>query len=414
MRLAAALATAVVARVVVFALAVPHPTRFVTNDSHEYDTLARHFDAAYVHGQLLGLTLLRPPGYPAFLAAVYGAVGHSVTAAIVVELVLGVATVAGVYVLARHLVGETAALVAAFALALDPVSIAMTSNLTTETLFAALWVAAALCWIRLAPPWLAAAGLLFGLSTLVRPVALYLPVLLVPLTWLLTRRVVLAALVLVAFAVPVGLWAARNHHETGVATVSTIGAHNLLDYRAADALAIDAGGSRADAARRLEAQVPARSNPARRAQAESSLAWRTLLHHPKGAFLTTVEGLGRVLFGPGRAELLRLVRGHPDRRDAVDGAIVAVAAVLLLCLLVLAAVGVAALARSRAWLALAATLGLAVYDVLLSAGAEGNARLRMPADPFLAVLAGAGAVALSSRAGRSAARRAFPTRTGPR
>lgn len=399
MRLAVALAVATATRVAVFAVAVRQPERFVTKDSREYDALARHFDAAYVHGHPLALSLLRPPGYPAFLAAVYGVFGHSITAAIVVELILGVATVYGVYVLAGSLLGPTAAFVAALALALDPVSIAMTSNLTTETLFAAVWVAAALCWIRLTPVWLAAAGVLLGVSVLVRPIAEYLPVLLVPLTYLLTRRVVLAAVLLVAFAVPAGLWVVRNHHETGVATVSTISAHNLLDYRAADALAIDEGGSRADAARRLDAQVPHRSNPARTAQAESSLAWHTLFHHPKGAAITTVKGLGRVIFGPGRAELGRLTTGSQ--------LLIVLEVLLLGCLLLLAAAGTVALVRSRAWLALSATLTFVVYDVVLSAGAEGNARLRMPADPFLAVLAGA---AVSSLVARSAARSSSPSR----
>lgn len=41
--------------------------------------------------------------------------GHSVTAAIVVELVIGVATVAGVYFLVDRLLGPTAAFVAAAA-----------------------------------------------------------------------------------------------------------------------------------------------------------------------------------------------------------------------------------------------------------------------------------------------------------
>jgi 4-amino-4-deoxy-L-arabinose transferase-like glycosyltransferase len=403
MRLAVALAAAIATRVTVFALAVGEPSRFVTKDSVEYDTLARHFGSAYVHGHPLALSLLRPPGYPAFLAAVYGVAGHSVTTAVVVEVVLGVATVAGVYLLADRLVGPTAAFGAALALALDPVSVAMTSNLTTETLFAALWVAAALCWVRLTPPWLAAAGLLLGVSVLVRPLAEYLPVLLVPLTFALTRRVAATLVLLVAFALPVGLWTARNHHETGVATVSTIGAHNLLDYRAADALRIENGGSRADAARRLDAQLPHRSNPAREAQAESSLAWHVLLHHPKGAVLTTAAGLGRVLFGPGRAELSRLVTGS----TAGPAGLVAVEALLLGGLLLLAATGVVVLARARAWLALAATLTFAVYDIVLAAGPEGNARLRMPASPFLAVLAGA---AVSSVVARSAARTAFPSR----
>jgi len=394
-----ALTAAVVTRVAVFALAVQHSSRFWTKDSFEYDALARHFDRP------LALSLLRPPGYPAFLRVVYSVTGRSATHAIVVELVISVATVIGTYVLARRLLGRPAAAVAAFALAIDPVSIAMSSNLTTETLFAGLWVLGALLWVASLETraWLAAlAGLVFGLSALVRPIAEYLPVLLVPLTLALARahRVGAAALLLVAFAIPTGLWIARNHHDTGVATLSTVGAHNLLDYRAAGALALDTHRSRVDVARRLDAEIHRSGNPARDAQAESSLAWHTLEHHPKGASVMTVEGLGRVLFGPGRAELARLVVGSTTGPLLL----VAVEAGILFTMLLVAAVGVVLLARAGRWIPLAATLTFVAYDVVLSAGPEGDARLRMPAAPFLAVLVGAGAVrVVNSRARTSAA-----------
>ena len=400
--LVAALAVATVTRVLVFALADRHPGRFITRDSLEYEALGRHWTAAYVHadhGRLFDLSLLRPPGYPALIALV-----QNTTAVIVVELVLSVATVALTYLLAAALFDARIAAIAAFLLAIDPVSIAMSSNLTTETLFAFLLVLVAWLWVtgRLL------AGFVLGIATLVRPIALYLPVLLLPLSALLPRRrAVAAAALAVGFAVPVGVWVARNHHDTGVATVSTISAHNLLDYRAADAVAIDHGTSRADEAVRLERQVGPAPNPARRAQRESSLAWHTLFHHPKGAILTTVEGLSRVLLGPGRAEMLRLVAGRTDTRTLGDKLLVAVEALILFATLLLAAAGVVLLVRRRAWVALAATLTFAAYDILLSAGAEGNARLRMPASPFLAVLA---AVAVSSLVARSAARAASRSR----
>lgn len=114
--------------------------------------------------------------------------------------------------------------------------------------------------------------------------------------------------------------------------------------------------------------------------------------------VTTAEGLGRVVFGPGRAELGRLTTR--------SRALVAVE-LLLLGLLLLATWGVLVLVGARAWPALTATLTFAVYDIALAAGAERNARLRMPAAPFLAVLAGA---AVSSLVARSAGRAASPSR----
>jgi len=83
---------------------------------------------------------------------------------------------------------------------------------------------------------------------------------------------------------------------------------------------------------------------------------------------------------------------------------VLVEAAILFATLLLAAAGVVVLARARDWLPLAATLTFVVYDVVLSAGPEGDARLRMPTAPFLAVLAGAGAArVVSSRVRTSAA-----------
>jgi hypothetical protein len=399
---------AALTRTTLFLVADRHPGRFLSRDSLGYDRLARHFSTAYLHtrsGGLFDLSLLRPPGYPAFVAVVYALTDRVVAHVIAVEVVLGVATVVLTYYFARDLVGSTAAALAAFVLAIDPVSIAMSSYLTTEVLFAFLWVAAAYAWsgaLELEDPWWGVAtGLLFGLSALVRPIAAYLPVLLVPLTLLVARRpharrgFVTAAL-LVGFAVPVGGWLARNTAETGVATVSTVQSRDLLSYRAAGALAADTGVSIDTAASELEREVAARTHPGENAaeisRVQNSIAWRTLLHHPAGALITTIEGLGKVLFGPGRAQLLLPARGYTSPRDAADRVLLLAAAGVLFATLALAAVGVVVLARSRSWLPLACTLTFVLYDIVLASGSEGNGRLRMPAMPFVAVLSGVGGV----------------------
>jgi 4-amino-4-deoxy-L-arabinose transferase-like glycosyltransferase len=409
---------AAVTRISVFLVADRHPSRFLSPDALEYDRLARHFLDAYAHarsGSLFDLSLLRTPGYPAFVAAVYAVSGRVVAHVIVVEVVLGVATVVMTYFLAERLVGRPAATLAAFVLAVDPVSIAMGSNLTTEVLFAFLWVVAALLWARGlqggSPWWAGSAGLVLGLSALVRPIAAYLPALLVPLTLVTARasagrRALASCALLVAFAVPVGLWIARNATETGVATISTIESVNLLTYRAADALAIDTGVSRDEASLELSREVAARAKPGANAaeisRVQDSVAFHTLVHHPGGAAISTVEGFGRVLFGPGRAELLRLVRGYDSPRDAGDDVLLLVSAGLLFATLALALVGVVVLVRERSWLVLVCTLTFVAYDILLASGAEGNGRLRMPAMPFLAVLAGAGGARLLRRRGARA------------
>ncbi|MES1247568.1 MAG: glycosyltransferase family 39 protein, partial [Actinomycetota bacterium] len=196
------------ARVLVFALAVSHPSRFKTSDSLEYDRLAHHFHEAYVssrQGPLFDLSLLRPPGYPALIAAV-NALGGGATAVIVVELLLSVATVGITYLLAAALFDRHIATVAAFLLAIDPISIAMSSNLTAETLFALLLVAAALLLVGRSRVLAVGAGLAIGLSVLVRPISMYLPLVLVFTMPMLLRRRWVA--VLIAAAIPIGAWMA--------------------------------------------------------------------------------------------------------------------------------------------------------------------------------------------------------------
>ena len=424
----APVALAVATRLLLFSVTAAHPSRAVPGDAHQYDLLARHFVAGYVHprhGNLFDLSLLWPPGYPTFIAGVYGVTGRSVTHVLVAQIVLSVATVVLTYLLAARLVGRGPALLAAFVLALDPISITMSNVFESEALFATLYVLSALVWIRglrrRSMFDIGVVGGLLGLSVLVRAIALYVPVVLVPATFALAsgsrfRRALTAGALLLAFAVPVGFWLARNASETGVATISTTQGINLKEYRAAGALAIDSGISLGQARQILDAEVARRTRPgmnvAEVSQIQTSVALHTLVQHPKGAVLTTIEGFGRVLFGPGRAELLRLVRGYISPRNATDDALLAAEAGLLFATLGLALVGVVSLVRTRVWLPLVCTVSFAFYDILLASGAEGDARFRMPSMPFIAVLAGVGGIVLlrSLRGRRIASRWAAPPR----
>src|SRR5262249_18996136 len=141
-----------------------------------------------------------------------------------------------------------------------------------------------------------AAGLLFGLATLTRPITLYLPLVLV---LFLIRRRAIWAFALASILLP-GAWAFRNHRETGVFTVSSIGGENLLSYRAVGALVVkdkpvldavlalqkDAGFYAPAVRLRMPLlhaalrEVPEAKNHAQRASGYSRLARRILLQHP--------------------------------------------------------------------------------------------------------------------------------------
>ena len=121
---------------------------------------------------------LRPPAYPLLLASLYELVGHSWTAARLMEALLGTVCVLLVYLLVREVWGDRAGLVAAGLAAVFPPLIMLNGSLVSESLFLPLELGAllaVLAWRRRPRLWLAAlVGLLCGLAMLTRTVGVAL------------------------------------------------------------------------------------------------------------------------------------------------------------------------------------------------------------------------------------------------
>jgi Dolichyl-phosphate-mannose-protein mannosyltransferase len=413
--LAAILVVATLVRLALFLVAVGHPERFLTPDSPHYAALGRDFSEAYFgsdSGRLFDLSLLRTPGYSAFIAAVFAVSGDSVTAVIVVQLLLSLLTVFLVYLLAAQLFDTSTAAWAGFALAVDPVSVALANYLQSDPLFTLLLVTATLLWLRAlrsAPPlWDAAAGFVLGMAILVRHIGLYLPLVLLPANWFLqrgrwTRRLASTSAMVLALALPVGGWIARNAVSTGVPLLSTGEGTNFLYYRAAGALVEDEGITLTQARSRLRAGLQNRLRPGMN-DAEISVEARALgvevlLDHPLGALRSSLKGVALMFIGPGRAELLRLV-GDPTITE-VDTAgnilLVGVAALINGAIVLGAAAGGYLLVRRRRYVELTIILSFVLYIVVISAGPEAYSRFRVPAVPFLAIAAGYAASSTFSR-----------------
>lgn len=180
----------------------PDPTR---GDAGEYVRYALHLADGYF-GRGGVPDAYRSPGYPVLLWLA----GNWIYQA---QMVLGVATVAGVIALARQWMPRGWALGAGLWMALQPHHIAATGTLLSEVLFGALVVGALLAAscaherrsLRLS----VLAGALFGAAYLTNPVIAFLPFLLVPLFWRAGMGKHGAALALVAL-VAIGGWGARN------------------------------------------------------------------------------------------------------------------------------------------------------------------------------------------------------------
>jgi 4-amino-4-deoxy-L-arabinose transferase-like glycosyltransferase len=184
-------------------------------------------------------TAFWPVGYPAFLAGLFAVFGPNVEAAKITNLALSGVAMVFVYRIARRAAGsETAARAALLLAALYPTQIFYTELLYSELLFTALLLAG-IDLLLDAPEtrrrWMmvVAAGVCFGLASLVKTQALLLPGLLVGGALVLRRigfrQAVLTGLIAYATCLAViAPWTVRNWAVLGQPVlISTNGGFNL-------------------------------------------------------------------------------------------------------------------------------------------------------------------------------------------
>lgn len=183
-----------------------------------------------------GPTAFRPPGYPVVLAAV-DLVGGGWTAMRILGALLGVATVALIFLIAQRIWDRRVAVVAGGIAAVFPPLVVLNVSLLSEVLF--LPLALASIWAVLAfrddrrLRWAAAAGVLCGLAVLTRVNGLPLVLALAFGVWVLSprfsrRALVAPAVVVLAMVLTLLPWVVRNTLEFDrLVGVSTGGGYAL-------------------------------------------------------------------------------------------------------------------------------------------------------------------------------------------
>jgi 4-amino-4-deoxy-L-arabinose transferase-like glycosyltransferase len=173
-----------------------------------------------------------PVGYPGFLGGVFAAFGSSVFVAKLVGIVLYLATAILTYSLSKHLFhSEDAARITLGILCLYPNHIAYTALLSTEILFAFLLVLGAVLFVH--AKWhfslFALAGVSWGLATLTKPLAIFVPLLfcLVFCTGV-KARVEAGAVTFIVMILTIMPWMIRNYTLFGTPRLSTNGGIVLM------------------------------------------------------------------------------------------------------------------------------------------------------------------------------------------
>jgi hypothetical protein len=437
--LAGILALALALRLGLFLFMVHDDRKFYAGDTNSYElpalNLLNHGVFSSEPRPPYTPELSRTPGYPAYLALVYGLFGRRPALAIAGQILLGSLSVWLTYWLARQCgLPAGAGLLAAALMAVDFMTNMEVVSLLTETVFTALLLASLCLLLRYcgAPrwPWLLASAGLIALAALTRPIAQALPLLLLPVFWLAApvarrRAALLAGLTFAGLSLGlINVWAARNYARSGDWTLSTIADDNLLYYRARDVLAEVQGRPQDEVWSDLEREVNQVTADRRLSVADTSAYMRqralgVFLHYPAATARMTLAGLARILADPGFSRVCTVLNPASETYDCVPGrgtmngtgvlqtawivwsgfswlqrAALAWGVIGLAATYGLGVLGALALIRNRRLLAALLLIGLVVFFCGLSAGAEANARFRVVVMPMLAILAGQGGLAL--------------------
>lgn len=353
---------------------------------------------------------IRTPGYPLFLLP-FLALSLPGSVVAVAQHLLRAGLVFFFFTTVRRRLGAPLASIAALLLAADLPSIHYANKMLSETLFTALLFLLYLLAIELAeaPRWnlLVGAALLAGALVMVRPVAIAYSVVLAAMLFRRIGKRMTLALLILSSIIPF-VWAFRNWRQTGVATVSSVAGTNMLMFRAAGALAIlEDGDFHRDLLRQqndLKAEADGDIEDALGiedagelphavlASHYSRIARRIVLEHPVASALLTIRGLLVLCFDSDWESAMITSRLH---NSIVRIAFDAFGAMTFL----LMAIGIAALwNRDRiVGLLTAATIG---YFLCMAAGAEAEARFRVPVMPQYLIAAAAGISAIRRSCGK--------------
>jgi len=182
---------AVVARIAILIFAEHKPDRFDFDDSYRYVLVAENIAAGNGPIESDDVRSGTDPLYPGILAVGVLCGCDDVRSVMrfgrVVNAMLGVVSVALLALFARRVVGDCAALTAGAILAVDPILLFFNALVLTETCYIALLLCAFYAVIRLGGRrcllWALAAGLLMGLATITRSSNLFLTIFMVPFVW---------------------------------------------------------------------------------------------------------------------------------------------------------------------------------------------------------------------------------------
>ena len=370
------------------------------------------------------LDSVRTPGYPVFLAFIYLLFGISPSLIIIFQIALNLASIYLVYIIAANLFSnKKIALISAFLFSLDIYTLFFIFELYTETLFVFTLLFSIFIFIKsINNPgilYLIASGILLGFSALIRPVAIFLPIVYIAGIFFFDkhtapRKLIKTGVFSISFLLIISVWVVRNYNEYNRFGFSTISSANLYLFNAvitesnstdkntkqiADEfknIAINAGASK-------------QNNPFDNAYIIKLLGKNYVKTNTLLFAKQHVLGMINMYISLGHRQLLEMLGfetseggkkyalSSPERLLKSSTIQEIIFATWLISFLVFCYVftfyGIFLTIKTKKYFSLSLFLGLIFYFTFLT-GIAGSPRLRIPIVPFYSILAGYGFVKL--------------------
>jgi 4-amino-4-deoxy-L-arabinose transferase-like glycosyltransferase len=402
-----------------------YPERGLSPDSQSYLKPATSLVSSGVYPPDNGK---RPPVYPLFIALIYFLGGQNLVLIMTAQILLDIITIYLTYVLASSFFPKPVALIGALIMAINIDSITYDYYYLSETLSTFFTIAGLLTWVKGTregwPGWFMLGAFFMGLSVLTRPIALYLPIVL--MLWLsvmrerpLRERLFHAGAYAVTFLLVLWPWIIRNHNVTGLATVSTISHYNLLYFNAvsleAEVRDVGEGQVRREFLalqdQKLE-ELGLEKTPGNAARVQSMLGREIILSNPVlYIYVHLKSDLNSLLPDTNILELVGITSGGKGTLGILreKGLMAAIqhyfgdqtwliglllpAIVLLGFIYATGLIGFIQIIRERNWLPFLVLVITSAYFLILP-GAPSIARFRVPIMPYLSILSGFGTYAM--------------------
>lgn len=217
----------------------------LTGDSKGYillaENLLEHGVFSVSQGEPFELESFRAPGYPVFLAALFTLFGVSFLALLVHALIASAAPIF-LYILARPIY-EKAAFWGSIIFVFEPVRLFLSASFLSDAFFTVLFLAMLALTFAVKEGSILRAlsvGILLGVCILVRPIAIFLPLLFA--AYFVVDHHFSKRGFLVGFCVGLGAlivispWMYRNHVVFGSWNIASVGVANLMLYNAPEFL----------------------------------------------------------------------------------------------------------------------------------------------------------------------------------